>query len=56
MMVAALTHAPDRSGTKFVAIVGCHLGSEEDGMAVAAKIKTFGTVAVDAMGPAQQAP
>jgi FAD/FMN-containing dehydrogenase len=51
MLVAALTHAPDGSGTKIAAIVACYLGTEVDGMAIAAKIKTFGTVAVDAMGP-----
>jgi FAD/FMN-containing dehydrogenase len=51
MIVAGLTHAPDGSGTKIAAIVACHLGSEADGMAAAAKIKTFGTVAVDALGP-----
>lgn len=51
MIVAALTHAPDGSGTRIAAVAACHVGSEEDGMAVAAKIKTFGTVAVDAMGP-----
>jgi FAD/FMN-containing dehydrogenase len=51
MIVAALTHAPDGSGTRIAAIVACHLGGEADGMAAAAKIKSFGTVAVDALGP-----
>ena len=51
MMVAALTTAPDGSGTKIVGIAACHSGSPEDGQAVAAKIRSFGTVAVDAMGP-----
>jgi FAD/FMN-containing dehydrogenase len=51
MLVGALTTAPDGSGTKIVGVAACHTGSSEDGMAIAAKIKTFGTVAVDAMGP-----
>ncbi len=51
MMVAALTHAPDGSGTKVVGIAACHSGTKADGMAAAAKIKTFGTVAIDALGP-----
>jgi FAD/FMN-containing dehydrogenase len=51
MMVAALTTAPDGSGTKIAAVAACHCGSAKDGEAVAARIKTFGTVAVDAMGP-----
>jgi len=51
MLVAALTTAPDGSGTPIVGVAACHCGSAEDGQAVAAKIKTFGTVALDAMGP-----
>ena len=51
MLVCALTTAPDGSGTKIVAVAACHCGSAADGEAVAAKIKTFGTVAVDALGP-----
>jgi FAD/FMN-containing dehydrogenase len=51
MLVAALTTAPDGSGTKIVGIAACHIGAKADADAVAAKIKTFGTVAVDAMGP-----
>ncbi len=51
MLVCALTTAPDGSGTKIVAVAACHCGSAADGEAVAAKVKTFGTVAVDAMGP-----
>jgi FAD/FMN-containing dehydrogenase len=53
MLVAALTTAPDGSGTKILGIAACHCGPAEDGRAVAAKIRTFGTVAVDAMGPIQ---
>jgi FAD/FMN-containing dehydrogenase len=48
---AAFTTTPDGSGTKIVAIVACHLGTPEDGQAVAAKLRSFGTVALDAMGP-----
>ena len=51
MLVAALTTAPDGSGTKIVGVAACHCGSTEAGQAVAAKIRTFGTVAMDAMGP-----
>jgi FAD/FMN-containing dehydrogenase len=51
MLVGALTTAPDGSGTRIVAIAACHCGDAEDGEAVAAKIRTLGTVAVDAMGP-----
>ena len=51
MTVAALTTAPDGSGTKIVGIAACHCGKAEDGQAIAAQIKSFGTVAMDAMGP-----
>ncbi len=51
MLVAALTTAPDGSGTKILGVAACHCGAAGDGEAVAAKIKTFGPVAVDAMGP-----
>jgi FAD/FMN-containing dehydrogenase len=51
MMVGALTTAPDGSGTKIVGVAACHCGPPEGGQAVAARIKTFGTVALDAMGP-----
>ena len=51
MLIGALTHAPDGSGNKIVGIAACHCGQAKDGEAVAAKIKTFGTVAMDAMGP-----
>src|SRR6185312_7716604 len=51
MLVGALTTAPDGSGTKIVGVAACHCGASEDGLAVAARIKTFGTVALDAMGP-----
>jgi FAD/FMN-containing dehydrogenase len=49
--VAALTTAPDGSGTKIVGIAACHCGSAEDGEAIAAKVKSFGTIAMDVLGP-----
>ena len=51
MLVAALLTAPDGSGNKIVAVAACHCGAEAEGQAAAAKIKTFGTVVMDAMGP-----
>ncbi|CAN5322095.1 FAD-binding oxidoreductase [soil metagenome] len=51
MLVCALTTAPDGSGTKIVGVAACHCGAREQGLAIADKIKTFGTVAMDAMGP-----
>ena len=51
MVVAALTTAPDGSGHKIAAIAACHCGSAEEGQAVAEQIRTFGTPAMDAMGP-----
>jgi FAD/FMN-containing dehydrogenase len=51
MLIAALNSAPDGSGNKIVAVGACHCGAAEDGQAAAAKIKTFGTVVMDAMGP-----
>lgn len=51
MLVGALTTAPDGSGTRISAIAACHTGLEADSQAVAAKIKSIGTVAVDALGP-----
>jgi FAD/FMN-containing dehydrogenase len=51
MLVGALTTAPDGSGTKIVGVAGCHIGAKADADAAAARIRSFGTVAVDAMGP-----
>jgi FAD/FMN-containing dehydrogenase len=51
MLVAALTTAPDGSGTKIVGIASCHIGAKADADSVGATIRTFGTVAVDALGP-----
>jgi FAD/FMN-containing dehydrogenase len=51
MLVCALTTAPDGSGTKIVGVAACHCGPAAEGERIAAKIKGFGTVVVDAMGP-----
>ena len=51
MLVAALLTAPDGSGNKIVAVAACHCGAEVEGNTAAAKIKSFGTLAMDAMGP-----
>jgi FAD/FMN-containing dehydrogenase len=51
MLVATLASAPDGSGNKIAAIAACHCGAAEDGQAAAARIRTFGTVVVDAIGP-----
>jgi len=51
MLVALLGTAPDGSGNRIVAVLACHCGSAEDGQATVAKIKSFGPVVMDAMGP-----
>ena len=51
MLVAALTTAPDGSGNKIVAVAMCHCGEAADGEKAASKIRTFGTVVMDALGP-----
>ena len=51
MLVALLGTAPDGSGEKIVVVGACHCGSAEDGQTAASKIKNFGTVVMDAMGP-----
>ncbi|RWN26910.1 MAG: FAD-binding oxidoreductase [Mesorhizobium sp.] len=51
MLVAGLTTAPDGSGTPIVAIVSCHIGSAENAEAMGRRIRSLGTVAVDALGP-----
>lgn len=48
---AALTHAPDGSGTPLVAILACHCGSLEEGEAAVEPIKAFGEPAMVQMGP-----
>jgi FAD/FMN-containing dehydrogenase len=47
----ALVHAPDRSGTKLVAIALCHCGPLSDGEASAKTIKRFGSPVIDEVGP-----
>jgi FAD/FMN-containing dehydrogenase len=51
MLVASLGSAPDGSGNKIIAVGACHIGTPDDGQAVADRIRTFGTVVMDAMGP-----
>jgi FAD/FMN-containing dehydrogenase len=51
MLVAGLLTAPDGSGNKIAAVAACHCGAAEDGQAIASKIRTFGTVVMDALGP-----
>jgi len=48
---AGLVHAPDSSGTKLAAIVLCHCGALADGERAVQPIKSFGTPAMDAIGP-----
>ena len=50
MLVAGLITAPDGS-TKLSAIVACHSGPLAEGEAALRPIKSFGTPAMDAMGP-----
>jgi FAD/FMN-containing dehydrogenase len=51
MVVAGLGSAPDGSGNKIVIVAACHCGAAEDGQTAMAKIRTFGTVVMDGMGP-----
>jgi FAD/FMN-containing dehydrogenase len=51
MMVAGVLCAPDGSGNRITAIIACHSGRAEDGLAAMAKIRGFGTVVMDALGP-----
>jgi hypothetical protein len=46
-----LIHAPDGSGTKLAAIIGCHCGPLEDGEIATAPLKSFGPPIMDALGP-----
>ncbi len=50
MLVAALLTAPE-GGHKVVAVGLCHCGLADDGEVLARRIKAFGTVVMDAMGP-----
>jgi FAD/FMN-containing dehydrogenase len=51
MLVAGLVTAPDGSGNKLAAVVACHCGAPSDAEAVMDRIRGFGTVAMDALGP-----
>jgi FAD/FMN-containing dehydrogenase len=51
MIFGGLVHAPDGSGTKLAAMVTCHCGSSGDGEAAMRPLKSFGTPALDAIGP-----
>lgn len=51
MIFGGLIHAPDGSGTKLAAMVTCHCGSLAEGDAAMRPLKTFGTPAVDMLGP-----
>ncbi|MET0568758.1 MAG: FAD-binding oxidoreductase [Hyphomicrobiaceae bacterium] len=50
-LFGGLIHAPDGSGTKLAAMVTCHCGSPAEGEAAMRPLKSFGTPAVDALGP-----
>lgn len=50
-MAAALTYAPDGSGTPIVALLMCHCGPVAAGEAHAARIREFGSPVVNALGP-----
>jgi len=49
--VAALLSAPDGSGAKIAGIAACHCGPHKDAEETINRIKSFGTVIMDAMGP-----
>lgn len=51
MLVSGLLFAPDGSGAKLSAIVGCHCGSLRDGEAALRPVKAFGPPVMDQMGP-----
>lgn len=51
MIFGGLVHAPDGSGTKLAAMVTCHCGSPGDGEAAVRPLKSFGSPALDALGP-----
>jgi FAD/FMN-containing dehydrogenase len=50
-MFAGLVHAPDGSNVPLAAMLACHCGSLEEGMAAVEPIKAFGPPVMDAMGP-----
>jgi len=47
---AGLLHAPDGSGTRLAAIIGCHCGTLAEGEASTRPIKQFGSPAIDTLG------
>lgn len=51
MIFGGLVHAPDGSGTKLAAMVTCHCGSPGDGESAMRPLKSFGSPALDAIGP-----
>lgn len=50
-MAAALTYAPDGSGTPVVALLMCHAGTVDDGAQHASALRTFGAPLMVAVGP-----
>ena len=48
---AGLLHAPDGSGAQIAAIMVCHAGSLEAGVAAVAPVKRFGSPVMDVVGP-----
>jgi FAD/FMN-containing dehydrogenase len=50
-VVGGLTHAPDGSDTKLVVLVVCHCGSLADGEVAVRPIKSYGSPALEAIGP-----
>lgn len=51
MLVGGLITAPDGSGNKLVVAAACHCGATADAEAVMNRIRGFGTLAMDALGP-----
>jgi len=51
MIFGGLVHAPDGSGTRLAAMVTCHCGTLAEGEAAMRPLKTFGTPAIDMLGP-----
>ena len=51
VLFAALTHAPDGSGTPVAALVTCHCGPPEEAARAVQPLKQFGTPMVDGVGP-----
>ena len=51
MVVGALVHAPDGSGTKLAAVVVCHVGSKEEADRELEPLLGFGSPALTQVGP-----